>query len=286
MVTKHKTILFADDTTILIKSRNLEILNEEVTNTLNDVMEWLNANNLEVNLSKTKIIYFNTGRIPKNYIPPKVGETLIRCETSVKYLGIMIDEHLNWKEHVKMVCDKLAKFVFAIRRLRLTVSQNAALVAYHGYVASTLTYGLLLWGNSVDIIQAFKMQKKAVRALCGKGPMDSCRPLFKKLNLLTLTSMYIRAAAIFVKEHSDYFEAVPEATSLRLRAKADNYKFNLPRCRLQMVKRNAHVNIINIFNNLPISLKELPLSMFKKKLTVWLINNNFYSLSEYYDTCI
>lgn len=81
----------------------------------------------------------------------------VKKTDSAKFLGLVIDEHLNWKCHIDHVCSKLERF--ALRRLRRTVSAEAAITAYYGYVASKLDYGLLLWNNSVDIKGAFGLQK-------------------------------------------------------------------------------------------------------------------------------
>ncbi|KOB74159.1 Oxysterol binding protein [Operophtera brumata] len=93
--------------------------------------------------------------------PPDVTSEVGQVETA-KFLGIWLDQHCNWKAHITQVCDRLDKFVYAIKRLRLRVSIDAALTAYHGYVSAVLAYGLVLWGNSVDVDKAFIIQKKCV----------------------------------------------------------------------------------------------------------------------------
>lgn len=278
-VTKHKTILFADDTTIIIKNRSLETLHSELCVTLNDVVKWLNNNNLEINANKTKIIHFSTGKAKTIPMSIKFKTEEIEAVNKLKYLGLIIDQSCNWKEHILALCDKLDRFIYGLRQLKLTVSKEAALTAYHGYVSSLLSYGLLLWGNSVDFIKAFRVQKKAIRAICGAGPLDTCRPLFKELNVLPLPCMYIRDACLFVKDHPEYFEIQTSRSARR----NNNYYLRTPRCHLTMVKKNAFVSIINIYNKLPNELKNLPRSAFKQKLNNWLMESRFYDLKEYFD---
>jgi hypothetical protein len=111
-----------------------------------------------------------------------------------------MDKHLNCKLHVDEFCASLNRFVFGLKRLRDTVSPEAALTVYHGYVSSVLLYGLILWGNSVDIDSVFKIQKKCVRVICNAWFDDSCVPLFKKLHI----SLYLRVVCVFVKKHKYY----------------------------------------------------------------------------------
>lgn len=58
----------------------------------------------------------------------------------------------------------LDRFVYMIKRLRITVSTETALGPYHGYVSSILSYGLLLWSNLVDVLKGVKIPK-SVRVL-------------------------------------------------------------------------------------------------------------------------
>lgn len=159
-VTSHKTILFADDTTLLVKYQNAETYEREINGALNNIVNWLYSNNLQINVDKTKMIQFRTVQRKPLALNIKYRNCTIEEVSTTKFLGIMLDQNCDWKAHIEYVCDKLDKFVYAIKRLRATVSTEAALSAYHGYVSSVLSYGLLLWGNSVEIGKVFKVQKK------------------------------------------------------------------------------------------------------------------------------
>lgn len=277
-ITHHKTILFADDTTLIIKCENKETYENEINLTLNKTIEWLSNNNLKINVNKTQLIQFQNYRrqhvdLNINYRNNKIEEV-----STAKFLGLMLDKHCNWKGHVEHICNKLDRFVFAIKRLRQTVSTEAALSAYHGYVSSVLSYGLLMWGNSVEIEKAFRVQKKCVRAICGAWSTDSCKPLFKKFHILPLVCMYIRELCVFVKLHPQHFNKFSEKLG-----RNSKYKFKLlrPRCRLDIYERNVYVKAIDVYNKLPDKFKELKINMFKKKLTAWLAEKCFYTLKEF-----
>lgn len=197
---------------------------------------------------------------------------------TAKFLGIWLDQHCTWKAHIAQVCDKIDKFVYAIKRLRLRVSIDAALSAYHGYVSSVLAYGLVLWGNSVDIDKAFKVQKKCVRAICGAWSTDSCKPLFKRFNILPLACMYIKDICVFVRQNPQYFKKKSEVITRHTRHRNQLY---IPPCRLGLVKRNVYYHAITIFNKLPDDFKDLPINIFKWKLRSWLIDKCFYDIKQF-----
>lgn len=176
------------------------------------------------------------------------------------------------------MCSKLNRFVYALKRLRQTVSLEAAVTAYHGYVSSVLNYGLLLWGNSVDFLLIFRLQKKCIRALCNVWNTESCRPLFKELKILPLACMYIREICIFVRQNTVYFS---KHSDLLIRHTRHKQRLFLPRCNLEMFKRNAYIQAILIFNKLSDDMKQLPLNMFKRQLSAWLLDHCFYDVKEY-----
>lgn len=277
-VTNHKTVLFADDTTVIVKCNDKSTYESEITITLDKIINWLTTNNLKINVEKTKMIQFQTYRRKPLHLNINHDGKKIEEVSSTKFLGLLLDQNCDWKRHIDYVCDKLDRFVFAIKRLRTTVSVEAALCAYHGYVSSVLSYGLLLWGNSVDFVKAFRVQKKCVRAICGTWFMDSCKPLFKKLRILPLACMYIRELCVFVKQYPQYFQNQAQITNRNTRYK---YRLYLPQCKLELYRRNAFINAIKVYNKLPNEFKDLCLNIFKRKLTLWLLQKCFYDLNEF-----
>lgn len=133
---KCECILFADDTTLLINDPNIDTLKIKINNALNDVTNWLKYNNLNLNVAKTKLILFNANHTTM----PQILNVKYSCNnidevTYTTFLGIVIDNQLKWREHINAICNKLDRFVFALRHIKNTVSQEAAWCAYHGYVA-------------------------------------------------------------------------------------------------------------------------------------------------------
>ena len=95
------SLSFVDDTGL----RNIQDCMHAINKTLNKVLRelsfWLNANKIALNVAKTEIILFKTCN--KNYdacLKRKLCRKRIQASHYVKYLGIFIDENLNWKKHI------------------------------------------------------------------------------------------------------------------------------------------------------------------------------------------
>ena len=78
---------------------------------LNKAFRWFNANKLSLNKNKTKYILFHKAR-EKDNIPLKfpslfINDREIKRITSIKSLGVSIDEYLAWKEHVTVIENKV-----------------------------------------------------------------------------------------------------------------------------------------------------------------------------------
>jgi hypothetical protein len=76
---------------------------------------------------------------------------------------------------------------------------------YHSLFHTVMTYGIIFWENSSHSIQVFRMQKKAIRVIMGRGNRESCRNLFKELKILPLMTQYILYLLTFVSNNRDQY---------------------------------------------------------------------------------
>lgn len=275
----HECILFADDTTIIVDGNGVDNFENDINNALSDVILWLDNNNLKINTNKTKYIQFRT--IQQQRITLNINHNNEKIEQShiIKFLGLNLDENINWKSQINVVCGKINKFVYALRKIKKVTSIKTALIVYHSYVGSIIRYGILLWGNSCDMRRAFIAQKKCIRAIWEMDQMESCRSIFKKHKILTLPSLYILESVMFVRSHYNLFEKQDNSN----RRTATQKPLIMPRPRLELYKRNCAYMTCKIYNNLPCFLLEKRGNMFNKALKEWLIDNCFYSIDEFFE---
>jgi hypothetical protein len=110
----------------------------------------------------------------------------IKNTTSTKFLGLTIDETLSWKYHIHQVLPRLSSACYAIRVTAPLVSEDTLRMIYYSYAHSIISYGIIFWGNSPHSISVFKIQKQVIRIMTNSRGRESCRQLFRKLEILPL----------------------------------------------------------------------------------------------------
>ena len=100
----------------------------------------------------------------------------------------------------------------------------------------------------VHFMKIFKMQKRMVRIMMGYRNRVSCRSLFKKLEILPLTSQYILLLMLFVIKNKHFFILNTENHTKSTRQLNSLYH---PIINLTVYERGVHYMGIRIFNNLP-----------------------------------
>jgi hypothetical protein len=106
----------------------------------------------------------------------------------IKFLGLSMDGSLFWRNHVDQLIYKLNKSCYAIRSIEPFLSLKTIRMVHFSYIHSLLTYGIIFWGNSSHVKSVFKIQKRIIRIMTNSNSKDSCRELFKLLNILPLQS--------------------------------------------------------------------------------------------------
>ena len=91
------------------------------------------------------------------------GKKLIPC-SSVKYLGVYIDCHLNWNTHRTELSTKLSRGIGMLSKIRYYVDKDTLRMVYHGIFSSLLIYGSQIWGQHNAITKKLQiLQNKALR---------------------------------------------------------------------------------------------------------------------------
>jgi hypothetical protein len=104
---KLNFFLFADDTNIYFESKDLLTLEKTVNTELKQLSLWLNLNRLSLNISKTNFIIFRAINKPMpKVVTLKMNNKAIMQKAQIKYLGVYIDEHVNWKHHLSIISKK------------------------------------------------------------------------------------------------------------------------------------------------------------------------------------
>jgi hypothetical protein len=151
---------------------------------------------------------------------------------------------------------------------------------YYAYLHYLMKYGIIFWGNSTDSKKVFTLQKKTVRIMVGVKPQNSCRGLFKILQILLLPCEYISSLLIFIINNQEHFQTNSAVHSVNTR---NNNHLHITAANLICFQKRTYYSGINIFNTLPSSLKSLmnEKAKFKVALKRYLNTHSFYSVDEF-----
>ena len=135
-------ILFADDTNLFCSVKDINELESIVNTKLIHVQEWLTLNQLTLNIKKSNFIIFKSHkkRLKRQINLQLNGNELQRVEES-KCLGIVIDQHLTWKNHIEHIPKKMIRTTGLLCRIRLYVNQSRLKMLYNSSIYPYLHYG-------------------------------------------------------------------------------------------------------------------------------------------------
>jgi hypothetical protein len=275
--------LYADDTTILNTAFDSEQLEINSYLSVNNICQWFNSINLELNLNKTVRMTFSNSVC---HVGLLVDDEYISEVEVCKFLGIHLDSKLNWQFHVDEICTKLSSVIFIIKTLSRYCTFNILKCIYFSLFECHLRYGITVWGNSSErnVKKIFTLQKRAIRCMFKLNRYQSCRNYFKTYSILTFPSLYIYQTILTTIDNN----SLPTNSNIhnhRTRS-ADNY--HLPSVNLTIAKKNPFYQGITFFNKLPDQIKTIKTNKnrFKVEIKKYLIKFSFYSIEEYMENSI
>lgn len=190
---------FADDTNLLVRGQTYPDVLAEIGNLMEATERYFFMNRLKINADKTNCILFK--KVQDQLTTPasaKINQNRINFTSATKFLGLHIDEHLDWCVHTDFLCSKLNGVAYSLRVLKNYLDKSTLMVVYFSNFQSLLRYGIIFWGRSKNIKNIFVTQKRTVRIINNKKSDMSCRGLFKSSKILTVTGLYIRTTDFYV----------------------------------------------------------------------------------------
>jgi len=126
---------------------------KEFINTINrniiKVKEWLKSNSLSLNTDKSDFLHFRMKNNQTYDFQTSYESRQSQKAQNIKFLGIIIDSNLSWKQHINDIIQKLSKACFAIRSVKPFMSLEVMRFICFSYFHCVLSYGIKFWGNSI-----------------------------------------------------------------------------------------------------------------------------------------
>ena len=135
---------YADDNSIACHNKDVDIVRHRLESAAGIALKWFKQNHMQANADKFQSILFHRSKCIPNYVF-NVNNVSIPTESSVKLLGVLLDNKLNFESHVSTICKKAAAQVKALMRLPDVLSTSCRKRIYEAFISSHFNYCSLVW---------------------------------------------------------------------------------------------------------------------------------------------
>ena len=249
-----QTVLFADDTTISTTGKDSNELLYRTNSELNRVSNWTKSNKLTLNTSKTELMII-TNRNFASSMDVTLTNEVIRPTASCKFLGVMLDDKLSFKEHISFILKKISRHSGILYKIRDGLPLQTRLNYYYSFIYPYISYNIVVWGGtySTCLQPLIVQQKRTIRIIKDAGYSEHSSPLFKELNLLKVVDIYKYYLLIYMFKAKTKGEF--SITHLR---NTRNRDFVLPVFhRLEMTQHAVSFMAPKTWNSLPLTLRKI-----------------------------
>ena len=266
-----KLVLFADDTNIFCSGDDLAVLLKDLTEEMIKLKNWFNYNKLSLNLTKTKIMLFGNGKRDVQ-IKIEIDKVEIERVYEIKFLGVMIDDAISWKPHIKHVLNKLSKSIAVINKAKLALDQKPLHTLYCALVLPYLMYCVEVWGNNykTSLGPITILQKRAIRVIHKVGYLDNTHPLFLQSKIMKFTDIVkLQTAQVLYKAKNKKLPCnIQKLFNVRQLCYNLRGKLNFDRFKIRTTRKSFCISICGVkqWNSLNVELKQcLSMMQFKRR---------------------
>ena len=274
-----KPRMYADDTTLTSSSEDSYVLEHKMNCDMNLIQSWLTANKLTLNVKKTKYMLigskFKLSQIHNDFTV-KVHNTPLDRVNKHKYLGVHIDEFLNWRPHINATSKKISAGLAILKSVSTTIPFDTRMNMYYALVMPYFNDCSTVWGNiSKGLSDKFqKLQNRAARILTFSNYETRSNVLLDELGWERLENIrHKQLAMIMYKIHNNlspsYLRQIFTNTSNVHAHNLRNSEINcyVPKPRTECAKGSLHYRGSVMWNKIPSEIRHMPsLKVFKTSL--------------------
>lgn len=280
---------FADDTALSISGESWEEAFLLAESDMNKLKMWMDLNILTMNVTKTQYITFsiNARGQPSNHLKIKIHNN--ECVTqncdcdalgkvpSVQYLGVKIDQHLNWREQTIATSKRIRQTAYKFRELRHVLSLDSLRKVFYAIVHSVYNYAIVAWGGTYqsNLIPVNSAINLVLRVILKKPRRYSPLLLYNELNIFSFQKTYQLATLKLTNTLAPHQIALPPMIQHRYSTRRrENQFLETQQVTKSLTYHSPYYNALKLFNALPNEIKLLRNSnKFQKELKQWLKDN-------------
>ena len=177
--------MFADDSNLFFSHPDPQILVNTVNTELVKVSQWIKANKLTLNVTKSKYMIFSNSleKLPDDIF---VDTTALEQVSNIKFLGVNVDNKLTWKHHISTITKTISRNIGVINKLKFCLPSSNLLMLYSTLVLPYINYGILVWGNTHQYLleKILLLKNKCLRIIFNLNPLAHTDELFFENKIL------------------------------------------------------------------------------------------------------
>ena len=269
--------MYADDTHLTYAGVNSEDIQFCLNQDLGDLYEWLRANKLTLNMTKTEYMLIGSRqRLSTLNDSPRltINDVHVKQVNEAKILGVVIDNKLDWNSHIEKITKKIASGIGAIKRTRHLIPQPTLHQLYNALIKPHFDYCNSVWGNCGATLQLRiqKLQNRAARIMTFSDYDTEAGPLLDILGWKNLSRQQKTQRAIMVYKslHSlapDYLKSKFQERQSTYTLRDSKNKLKVPFPRTNYYKNSFSYSGATLWNSLPLQARKAEsLGVFKRLL--------------------
>ncbi|GFT17167.1 RNA-directed DNA polymerase from mobile element jockey [Trichonephila clavipes] len=229
--TRHTTIcLFADDTAILAQSASKACVTHFLHKHLAELEDWYKKWKIAINPTKTEAVFFSNGTSARPPAPVHVQNHPVPWSKTVKYLGVILDQHLSFNPHIVNAKKKfraLACIYSPYFTRNSPLSLKNRMLIYTSIIRSVLLYACPVWGHAargnINILE--QSQNVIIRQITNSPWFIRNADLRFALRLKTIKKTIKKIAEKFFNN----LESIDNRTLRKIEIYTPDPQFNRPR---------------------------------------------------------
>ena len=202
IVPNESVRLFADDTNVFVHDKDCVKLVCKAQAVLSQLKTWFNSNKLTLHLGKTTFSIFHSNESGAHSCPDHftLNNTKICRTACAKYLGLLIDDKLSFKNHIDDLCNSLVKYNGIFYRLRTSLPLAVAIQLYYSLVYSKISYGIEIFGVvKASILRPLQvLQNRILKTITFSQRRYPTDKLHSNLGILKVSDIHTLRMCTFV----------------------------------------------------------------------------------------
>ena len=277
---KGQLNLYADDCALFYSDRNIDANLNNINYDLDLLYKYFCISKLTLNINKSQFINFH----PKNKIIPKIIVTYnniqLKNVSEIKYLGLILDSNLTWKQHTLKIANKISPIIGILWKFSKLLPKQVLFNIFFCLIYSNLQYLTIIWGSAAScFIKPLQvLENRAIKNILNLPKLYHTYDLYTNNNLriLPIRGIYQYQLSVHIYQclhnlihHTIIFNLINRTYHIRNQnvLVSCSIKSNFGRSRLEFIG-------VNLFNIIPIMIRNSPFPKFKKLVKSWLLESN------------